>query len=533
MKVDDLEGRVIKLGQAFTVFSEDLRFAFHYIHSDSASSLTKSRMLMEKLLLGIFRIEMGSEPRRPLLGEMLADNQFTRNIDRRIVSRMNAIRDMGNLGPHGERVLPTDAAKVLDDLCEVLDWYLQKYGSREPTLLSAQTDRKTENGVQSAGPARPQGHPAQKTSRPGGVDAALLLIMAAATAGLGPVVLGAVLGLFPAWAEVPLLGRCAVASVPIGAVLLVLNARRARQVKELGRARQEEGIHELARLIIGRLEHPELMTARSVRGLAVGVEQKLGCPLLSDKILTEAIRAAALRLEDRLPGRARVEALKPLNTLLLEIDADAMPLLSLAHIDRLNGYLPSQRYLMVPLFCGLVAIGLGPWLFGLRVPAFVYPLYALLLLAQLGLWLSNVRLAAFWRREPAEAGPPPRAVAWLDVFRLMMTSRNRALDWFMDCLWGPIWEGGILWTTPPGRFEVMHEFRYEVAQSLWRRLQDLQDELDELRPDRGSDHDQHAAAFAALCRELWVVTGETRFREIEARGHITSQDFDNRVIRYL
>src|SRR5262249_40941097 len=35
--------------------------------------------------------------------------------------------DLGNLGPHGERVEATDAARVLDDLCEVLEWYLQRY----------------------------------------------------------------------------------------------------------------------------------------------------------------------------------------------------------------------------------------------------------------------------------------------------------------------------------------------------------------------------------------------------------------------
>jgi formylglycine-generating enzyme required for sulfatase activity len=35
---------------------------------------------------------------------------------------------MGNLGVHGESVLREDAARALDDLCEVLDWYLQRYG---------------------------------------------------------------------------------------------------------------------------------------------------------------------------------------------------------------------------------------------------------------------------------------------------------------------------------------------------------------------------------------------------------------------
>jgi formylglycine-generating enzyme len=130
MAKDDLENRVGKLEQAVDAFSKELRLAFHYIDSDAASSLTKSRLVMEKLLLEIYTTEMGREPHKPMLGDMLADNQFTRKLERRICSRMNSIRDMGNLGPHGEAVESSDAATVLDDLCEVLDWYLRKYPHR-------------------------------------------------------------------------------------------------------------------------------------------------------------------------------------------------------------------------------------------------------------------------------------------------------------------------------------------------------------------------------------------------------------------
>ena len=94
----------------------------HYIQPDAASSLTKSRIVLEKLLFMVYTVEMGQEPRKPLLGEMLADNQFTRRIERRILSRMNSVRDMGNLGPHGEPVQPNDGSRVLDDLCEILNW---------------------------------------------------------------------------------------------------------------------------------------------------------------------------------------------------------------------------------------------------------------------------------------------------------------------------------------------------------------------------------------------------------------------------
>jgi hypothetical protein len=124
--MEHLEANLRAAQKAFPHYSEGLKFAYAYIQSDPGSSLTKSRMIAERVLLELFKLEMGSEPRRPLLGELLADNQFTRRIDRRIVSRLNAIRDMGNLGPHGEEVHPSDAVRVLDDLCAVLEWYLQR-----------------------------------------------------------------------------------------------------------------------------------------------------------------------------------------------------------------------------------------------------------------------------------------------------------------------------------------------------------------------------------------------------------------------
>jgi hypothetical protein len=127
-----LETRVRQLEAVLSEFAVELRLALRYVNTDAASSLTKSRVVLEKLLLRIYQAEMGQEPRKGLLGDMLNDNQFTRRLERRIVSRMNSIRDMGNLGPHGEPVQPSDAARVLDDLCEVLDWYLGRTSTAQP-----------------------------------------------------------------------------------------------------------------------------------------------------------------------------------------------------------------------------------------------------------------------------------------------------------------------------------------------------------------------------------------------------------------
>src|SRR5262249_47820610 len=123
MDLAALSARVGDLAKAMPPFSEELRLALHYGPQDPASSLTKIRLVLERLLVEVYTHRLDREPPKPLAGEVLAANQSTRTIERRILSRMNAVRDMGNLGAHGEPVQPSDAARALIDLCEILDWH--------------------------------------------------------------------------------------------------------------------------------------------------------------------------------------------------------------------------------------------------------------------------------------------------------------------------------------------------------------------------------------------------------------------------
>ncbi len=104
--------------------SEQINFALSYISSDPHGSLAKTRMVCEKILLDTYRLLMKKEPKKPLLGDMLNDNQFTRLVERRILSRFNSVRDMANLGVHGEKVNIEDAKRATDDLIVLIDWYI-------------------------------------------------------------------------------------------------------------------------------------------------------------------------------------------------------------------------------------------------------------------------------------------------------------------------------------------------------------------------------------------------------------------------
>jgi hypothetical protein len=122
-----IEDRIRKIENKINILADQLNFAMDYMRNDPASSLTKSRIILEKIIIKIYITEMGSEPKKNEIGYILNDNQFTKKIERRIISRMNSVRDMANLGPHGEDVIYEDAARVLNDLCDILDWYFERY----------------------------------------------------------------------------------------------------------------------------------------------------------------------------------------------------------------------------------------------------------------------------------------------------------------------------------------------------------------------------------------------------------------------
>ena len=122
-----LEKRIAELEKKIDLMSGQLNLALEYVPKDPSASLTKSRVILERLLLSIYSHEIKAEPKRKELGHILNDNQFTRRIERRILSRMQSVRDMGNLGSHGESVNSHDAIRVLIDLCDIIEWYCDKY----------------------------------------------------------------------------------------------------------------------------------------------------------------------------------------------------------------------------------------------------------------------------------------------------------------------------------------------------------------------------------------------------------------------
>jgi hypothetical protein len=117
-----------------------LKLALEYISSDPHSSLTNSRIVLEKMLHALYQILMKEDPPQSMIGPMLKDKNFTSMIPPRIVYRMNAIREMSNLGPHGGEVNEADAIRVMRDLVDVLEWYVTTYPPEFDELIKAQIE---------------------------------------------------------------------------------------------------------------------------------------------------------------------------------------------------------------------------------------------------------------------------------------------------------------------------------------------------------------------------------------------------------
>jgi len=125
----DLQERIKHLEQSFDQLSDQFSKAWQYSSTDPQASLNKVRIILEKIVKRVYAIEIGEEPGDLMIGSALRDPVFRKNIERRIHSKMNAIRSMTNLAVHGEHVTANDALHSLDNLCDVMEWYIFKYES--------------------------------------------------------------------------------------------------------------------------------------------------------------------------------------------------------------------------------------------------------------------------------------------------------------------------------------------------------------------------------------------------------------------
>jgi hypothetical protein len=128
----DLRAKVAVLEGIVEGLSQQMQKAIQDQKDDPGNTLNKCRSVCERLVERVYTVEMGEEPRKVELGEMLNNNQFTRRLERRIVSEMQTIRDIGNVGSHGYQVSEVNANVAVQMMLDVIEWYVGRYGADRP-----------------------------------------------------------------------------------------------------------------------------------------------------------------------------------------------------------------------------------------------------------------------------------------------------------------------------------------------------------------------------------------------------------------
>jgi hypothetical protein len=325
----------------------------------------------------------------------------------------------------------------------------------------------------------------------------------------------------------------------IGVILLVISWLRLRLVALWARRRQEVALSDLAELILARLETPGLLSATSVRGLAVNIEQKHRCPIITDKLIAEAIRSAAIKTEYTHHGKELEHRIRLLNKLLLSIDENASAMASIAVVDRLGAYIQSQPILIGALLLLILVIVLPQFFVTSEWSSSILSTVAIVTVIAFLLWLSIERAINYWC-QPQDAARSlkrtkhvrPRLLT--DFFLVASSSRALWADLFWNNLWGPmLWENIMFLWRSERQLAAMHEFRFDVAQELWKELKKVDIELERSRDQDVVDRTILEQRFQELVRRLWIITGDPQFREIEKRGIIIREDRESGIVGLL
>jgi uncharacterized protein YaaW (UPF0174 family) len=149
-KISILTKKVNQQEEKISFLSQQLDFAINSLKiNDPHGSLAKSRLILEKIVYNVYSKEMNEEPKYTELHKTLCNNQFTNKIEKRILARMNSVREMANLGTHGDKVTIKDASAVLESLSEIVEWYFDNYTEpkQESVVDLKTTDNKTKDKV--------------------------------------------------------------------------------------------------------------------------------------------------------------------------------------------------------------------------------------------------------------------------------------------------------------------------------------------------------------------------------------------------
>ena len=124
--VDNLEFKTVKvriliLSQYFPEYSDSLNKALNYALDDPSAGLLKSRQILEDICKTIW-MKYENSP-APSIYDIFNNETIKSNTPKRVLNRIHSLRNICNLGIHGEPVTHDDVLMSLNYLFVLLDWY--------------------------------------------------------------------------------------------------------------------------------------------------------------------------------------------------------------------------------------------------------------------------------------------------------------------------------------------------------------------------------------------------------------------------
>ena len=146
MLEDYLLEQIEKLEDEIQILKGDMRKAYQYSKDDPKGALYKTRIITEKIVKEMYDKEMNEPPpKQAMLGDDLneADPKnrngvrkvdFLKKIDAPVKLQLIYLQKMGNFGSHDQKeqdqqLQPRQVISTLNTLCDVIEWFIEKYGS--------------------------------------------------------------------------------------------------------------------------------------------------------------------------------------------------------------------------------------------------------------------------------------------------------------------------------------------------------------------------------------------------------------------
>lgn len=151
MNEEYLRNEIEKLEAELALLKGDMRRALNYSKDDPNGALNKTRIILEKIVKDVYRKEMNQEPDpKAMLGSLISPNEKTKpfrdKIDSPILNQIFYLQKMGNFGSHDnpDPITVRQAVSSLNTLCDIIDWYLEKYVGR---VKEKNQDGNTNSGI--------------------------------------------------------------------------------------------------------------------------------------------------------------------------------------------------------------------------------------------------------------------------------------------------------------------------------------------------------------------------------------------------